>query len=57
MIGVGRESQGLYHIDLPSTSVAYTSTEPAIIPHNRLGHPSFSKLQKIVPSLSHLSSL
>lgn len=57
MIGAGYESQGLYHLTLPSSSVACTVSEFPLLLHNRLGHPSLLKLQKMVPELSMLSSL
>ena len=52
MIGQGRESNGLYLLDSShqqrSTALTATSTNPfssTKLWHNRLGHPSFSKLQ------------
>ncbi|KAJ7955165.1 Retrovirus-related Pol polyprotein from transposon TNT 1-94 [Quillaja saponaria] len=57
-IGTGRESYGLYHLTtLPTSSVACSTDVSPILIHSRLGHPSLSKLQKMVPRLSHLSSL
>ncbi|KAL6312854.1 hypothetical protein AAG906_018827 [Vitis piasezkii] len=56
-IGIGRESQGLYHLTAPSTLVVYISTNVPLLIHSRLGHPSLSKFQKMVPSFSSLSSL
>ncbi|KAJ7961891.1 Retrovirus-related Pol polyprotein from transposon TNT 1-94 [Quillaja saponaria] len=57
-IGTGRESHGLYHLTtLPTSSVACSTDVSPILIHSRLGHPSLSKLQKMVPRLSHLSSL
>ncbi|RVW99739.1 Retrovirus-related Pol polyprotein from transposon TNT 1-94 [Vitis vinifera] len=55
-IGIGRESQGLYHLTSPSPAVCISTDAPLLI-HNRLGHPSLSKFQKMVPSFSSLSSL
>lgn len=55
-IGTRHESQGLYYLTsklLHSISV----TNPPDLIHKCLGHPSLSKLQKIVPSLSSLSIL
>lgn len=57
MIGTGHESQGLYHLFNPNSSVAFTSTTSADLLHHRFGHPSLNKLQKLTPSLSTLSSL
>ena len=52
MIGQGRESNGLYLLDSShqqrSTALTATNTNPfssTELWHNRLGHPSFSKLQ------------
>lgn len=56
MIGVGCESQGLYHLNLPASPVACSVTESPALLHNRLGHPSLAKFQKMIPSLSSLSS-
>ncbi|RVW36513.1 Retrovirus-related Pol polyprotein from transposon TNT 1-94 [Vitis vinifera] len=60
-IGIGRESQGLYHLTSPSTPAICISTDvstdaPLLI-HSHLGHPSLSKFQKMVPRFSSLSSL
>ncbi|RVW99699.1 Retrovirus-related Pol polyprotein from transposon RE1 [Vitis vinifera] len=55
-IGIGRESQGLYHLTSPSPAVCISTDAPLLI-HSRLGHPSLSKFQKMVPSFSSLSSL
>ncbi|RVW67772.1 Retrovirus-related Pol polyprotein from transposon TNT 1-94 [Vitis vinifera] len=56
-IGIGRESQGLYHLTSPSTPAVCISTYAPLLIHSRLGHPSPSKFQKMVPSFSSLSSL
>ncbi|KAJ9670976.1 hypothetical protein PVL29_027114 [Vitis rotundifolia] len=55
-IGIGRESQGLYHLTSPSPAVCISTDAPLLI-HSRLGHPSLSKFQKMVLSFSSLSSL
>ncbi|RVW32180.1 Retrovirus-related Pol polyprotein from transposon RE2 [Vitis vinifera] len=55
-IGIGHESQGLYHLTSPSTPAVCFTDAPLLI-HSRLGHPSQSKFQKMVPSFSSLSSL
>ncbi|XP_061376167.1 protein GFS12-like, partial [Gastrolobium bilobum] len=57
MIGVGRESRGLFYLDVPSPSVACSLTESPQLIHSRLGHPSLAKLQKMVPLLSGLQTL
>ena len=56
-IGIGHESQGLFHLSSPLCSTACTSTKAPLLLHNRLGHPSLSKFQKLVPHLSSLFSL
>ncbi|XP_070019307.1 retrovirus-related Pol polyprotein from transposon TNT 1-94 isoform X2 [Nicotiana sylvestris] len=56
-IGTGRESEGLYYLNSLSPSTTCLVTDPLDLIHCRLGHPSLSKLQKMVPSLSSLSTL
>ena len=56
-IGIGSESQGLYHLTSKSTPVVCISTDAPLLIHNRLGHPSLSKFQKMVTRFSTLSSL
>ncbi|KAJ9685307.1 hypothetical protein PVL29_017366 [Vitis rotundifolia] len=56
-IGIGRESQGLYHLTSPSTPAVCLSTDDPLLIHSRLGHPSLSKFQKMVPCFSSLLSL
>nr|CAN61219.1 hypothetical protein VITISV_021296 [Vitis vinifera] len=56
-IGIGRESQGLYHLTSSSTPAVFISTDAPLLIHNRLGHHSLSKFQKMVPRFSSLSSL
>ncbi|RVX06403.1 Retrovirus-related Pol polyprotein from transposon RE1 [Vitis vinifera] len=56
-IGIGRESQGLYHLTSDSSPAVCISTDAPLLIHNRLGHPSLSKFQKMVPHFSTLSSL
>ena len=57
MIGIGRESQGLYHLTSDSSPAVCISTDAPLLIHNRLGHPSLSMFQKMVPRFSTLSSL
>ena len=57
MIGIGRESQGLFHLSSPSSSVACTSMDTPLLIQSHLGHPNISKLQKMVPRFSSLSSI
>ncbi|RVX02515.1 Retrovirus-related Pol polyprotein from transposon RE2 [Vitis vinifera] len=52
-----RESQGLYHLTSDSSPAVCISTDAPLLIHNRLGHPSLSKFQKMVPRFSTLSSL
>ncbi|RVW84366.1 Retrovirus-related Pol polyprotein from transposon RE2 [Vitis vinifera] len=47
-IGIGHESQGLYHLTSPSTPAVCVSTDAPLLIHSRLGHPSQSKFQKMV---------
>ncbi|RVW39493.1 Retrovirus-related Pol polyprotein from transposon RE2 [Vitis vinifera] len=47
---IGRESQGLYHLTVSSTPIVCISTDAPLLIHSRLGHPSLSKFQKMVPS-------
>nr|CAN77210.1 hypothetical protein VITISV_000141 [Vitis vinifera] len=56
-IGIGRESQGLYHLTSDSSVAVCISTDAPLLIHNRLGHHSLSKFQKMVPRFSTLSSL
>ena len=56
-IGIGHESQGLFHLSSPLWSTACTSTEAPLLLHSRLSHPSLSKFRKLVPHFSSLSSL
>ena len=60
-IGTGRESHGLYYLTIPVSSPSTQFTGVADISpelhHQRLGHPSLSKLRLLVPQLSQLSSL
>ncbi|RVW21351.1 Retrovirus-related Pol polyprotein from transposon RE1 [Vitis vinifera] len=39
-IGIGRESQGLYHLTSPSTPAVCISTDAPLLIHSRLGHPT-----------------
>ncbi|XP_073220698.1 uncharacterized protein [Cicer arietinum] len=54
-IGVGCVSQGLYYLSTSSKTCSATESLHTI--HAQLGHLSLTKLQKLVPSLSKLSSL
>ena len=56
-IGIGHESQGLFHLSSLLCFTACTSTEAPLLLHSRLGHPSLSKFRKLVPHFSSLSSL
>ena len=54
-IGIGRESQGLFHLSSPSSSTACTSMDTPLLIHSRLSHPNISKFRKMVPCFSSLS--
>ena len=56
-IGIGYESQSLFHLSSPLCSTSCTSTTAPLLLHNRLGYPSLSKFRKLVPHFSNLSSL
>ena len=56
-IGIGHESQGLFHLSSPLCSIACTSMAAPLLLHSRLYHPSLSKFRKLVPHFSSLSSL
>ncbi|KAF3643657.1 putative DDB1- and CUL4-associated factor 4-like [Capsicum annuum] len=56
-IGAGHESQGLYHLTSSNSFTTCSVTDSPDLIHKHLGHPSLSKLQKMVPSLSSLSTL
>ncbi|WJZ95384.1 hypothetical protein VitviT2T_014158 [Vitis vinifera] len=57
MIDIGCESQGLYHLNSDSSPAVCISTNSPLLIHSRLGHPSPSKFQKMVPRFSTLLSL
>ena len=50
-------SQEIYHLSNRRPPIALTTTTFAKLLHSWLTHPSLTKLQKIVPSLSNLYSL
>lgn len=52
-VGAGSESGGLYHL---SPSVACASIASHDLTHQRLGHPSLTKMCLLVPSFSKLPS-
>ena len=54
-IGIGREFQGLFHLNLPSSFTACTSMDTPLLIHSRLGHPTISKFRKMVPHFSSWS--
>ena len=56
-IGIGRESQGLFHLSSPSSSTSYASMDTPLLINNRLSKSNISKLQKIVSHFSSLSSI
>ena len=56
-IGIGREFQGFFHLNSPSSSFACTSMETPLLVHSRLGHPNISKFRVMVPHFSSLPSI
>ena len=56
-IGIGHESQGLYHLSSTPSSTICTSTDEPLLVHCRLSHHNISKLWKMVSRFSSLSSL
>ncbi|RVW87780.1 Retrovirus-related Pol polyprotein from transposon TNT 1-94 [Vitis vinifera] len=52
-IGIGRESQGLYHLTSDSSPAVCISTDVPLLIYSRLGHPSLSKFQKMAPRFFH----
>ena len=56
-IGIGREFQGIFHLNSPSSSTACTSMDTPLLNHSRLGHQNISKFQVMVPRFSSLSSI
>lgn len=56
-IDTGYELQGLYYLISSNSSTTCSITDPPDLIHKRLEHPSLSKLHKMVPSLSSLSTL
>ena len=56
-IHIRRESEGLFHLNSPSSSTTCTSMYTPLLTHNRLGHPNISKFRKMVPRFSSLSSI
>ena len=57
MIGIGHESQDLYHLSSTLSSTVYTSIDDPLLVHCRLRHSNFSKHWKTVSCFSSLSSL
>ena len=55
MIGIGREFQGLFHLNSPSSSTDCTSKDNPLLIHSCLGHPNISKFRVMVPRFSSLS--
>ena len=44
-IGIGHESQGLYHLNSTPSSTVCTSTDEPLLVHRHLDHPNISKLE------------
>ena len=51
-IDIGRESQGLFHLSLHSSSI-----DTPLLIHDHLGNPNISKFGKMVTHFSNLSSI
>ena len=56
-MGIEREFQGLFHLSSLSSFTVCTSMDTPLLIHYRLGHPNNSKLRKMVPPFSSLSSI
>ena len=56
-IGIGYESQGLFHLSSTPSSTICTSMDAPLLVHNRLSHPNISKLWKMISLFSSSSSL
>ena len=56
-IGIGHESQGLFHLNSTPSSTICTSTDAPLLVHRRLSHPNISKLRMMVYRFSSFSSL
>nr|CAN75244.1 hypothetical protein VITISV_014212 [Vitis vinifera] len=54
-IGIGHESQGLYHLTSPSTPAVCISIDAPLLIHSCLGHPSLSKFQKMLGKHTRVS--
>ena len=57
MIDIGREFQGLFHLNSHSFSTACTTMDTPLLIHSCLGHSNISKFWIIVPRFSSLSSI
>nr|KYP48169.1 Retrovirus-related Pol polyprotein from transposon TNT 1-94 [Cajanus cajan] len=55
-IGAGHESSGLYYFETQPPVSCVVVLSPTLL-HDRLGHPSLSKLKLLVPSLKNLEEL
>ena len=56
-IGIGREFQGLFHLNSSSSFTVCTSMDTPLLIHSRLGHPNISKFRVMVPRFSSPSSI
>ena len=56
-IGIGHESQGLYHLSSTPSSTIRASTDEPLLVHRRFNHPNISKLRKMGSHFSSLFSL
>ena len=56
-VGIGHESQGLFHLNSTPSSTICTSMDAPLLFHSHLSHPNISKPRKMVSCFSNLSSL
>ena len=54
---MGREFQGLFHLNTPSFSTTCTSMDTSLLIYNHLGHLNVSKFRKMVSLFFSLSSI
>ena len=54
---MGCESQGLFHLNSPSSSTICTSMDTPLLIHSRLGHLNIFMFRKMVPRFSSLTSI
>ena len=59
MIGSGHEREGIYYLEdrVTPTGLVAGQSDPVLLWHWRLGHPSLQKIRSIIPVESSISSL